>query len=118
MHMTTSEQHTEAVRDRIVTDRLVADLGALAADAGRLVEAASDQTGRTMARGRAKARESLQTARQGLADLQGAAVSQARAAGEATDRYVHSSPWRLMALGAAVGFLLGALAGRRRDAGN
>ncbi len=45
--------------------------------------------------------------------LQQAAVAKARAAGHATDEFVHENPWKSMGIAGSVGLLLGLLISRR-----
>jgi ElaB/YqjD/DUF883 family membrane-anchored ribosome-binding protein len=45
--------------------------------------------------------------------LQQAAVAKAKAAGHATDEFVHENPWKSIGIAAGVGMLLGLLVSRR-----
>jgi ElaB/YqjD/DUF883 family membrane-anchored ribosome-binding protein len=93
--------------ERITTDKLKADLRILASDMEQLLNATAGQAGEHVAQVRARAEESLQAARARVADLQGLAVERTRAAGRATDAYVHANPWQVMAIGAVTGLLVG-----------
>jgi ElaB/YqjD/DUF883 family membrane-anchored ribosome-binding protein len=45
--------------------------------------------------------------------LQEAAVAKAKAAGHATDEFVHQNPWKSIGISAGVGLLVGLLVSRR-----
>jgi ElaB/YqjD/DUF883 family membrane-anchored ribosome-binding protein len=47
-----------------------------------------------------------------IAELQAEALAKARAAGQATDAYVHANPWQAVAIGAFAGLVLGLLLSR------
>lgn len=55
----------------------------------------------------------LQSASDAVKVLQQNAVGRARHAGVVADDYVTDNPWRVVGLAAALGFLVGALLGRR-----
>ena len=93
--------------DRVTTEKLKADLRVLAADMEQLLTATAGETGQRLAQARAKAEESLKAVKARAADLQDDALAKTRAAGRATDAYVHANPWRVVAVGAAVGLLVG-----------
>ncbi|MCU7373703.1 DUF883 family protein [Paucibacter sp. O1-1] len=94
-------------------DRLMSDLHAVVAEAESLLRATAGQAGEGASEMRAKVQASLDRAKRNLHDLQDAAVEKARAAGRATDAYVHDNPWQAMGVAAGVGLLLGLLISRR-----
>ena len=110
--MNARESVTGANGDRVTTDNLMAHLRVLAADTEQLLRATASQTGQQVAQVRAKAQESLKAARHRVADLQDAALANTRAAGRATDDYVHANPWQAIAIGAAAGLVVGFLISR------
>jgi ElaB/YqjD/DUF883 family membrane-anchored ribosome-binding protein len=110
--MNAREVVTDAEGDRVTTDKLIADLRVLAADTEQLLRATASQTGQHVAQARARAEESLQAAMARVADLQGVALARTRAAGRATDDYVHANPWQVMAICAAASLVLGFLLAR------
>ena len=110
--MTMGERTTEVGPDRVATDKVMADVGRLAADIEQLLKATAGQTGQHLAELRAKAQQSLQVARERLAELRGAALQTSCAAGRATDHYVRANPWPFIGMGACVGLLLGLIAAR------
>ncbi len=95
------------------TDKLLADLRLVVADAEELLHSTAGQAGEGAAELRDKVRASLARARDGLAEAQEAALSKARAAGRAADDYVHDNPWRSIGIAAGFGLLVGLLIGRR-----
>lgn len=104
----------DTTRDTVGKDKLVADLKAVVADAEELLRATANQTGERVTAARARATESLNLAKERLAEAQVTAVENARAAARATDDYVHENPWRAMGVAAVVGLLLGAVISHRR----
>jgi ElaB/YqjD/DUF883 family membrane-anchored ribosome-binding protein len=113
--MNARESATEVRGDRVTTDTLMADLRVLAADTEQLLRATADQTGHQAAQVRARAEESLRTARSRLADLQDMALARTRAAGRATDTYVRANAWPAMAICVVAGLALGFLLAPHRD---
>ncbi len=113
--MNAEERVTDVEGNRVTADKLKADLRVLAADMEQLLKATASQTGQHVARVRAKTEESLQAAKARLTVLQSAAMAKSRAAGRATDDYVHANPWRAMAIGAVAGFAFGLLLARGGD---
>jgi ElaB/YqjD/DUF883 family membrane-anchored ribosome-binding protein len=55
----------------------------------------------------------MNQAKDELVHLQMAAVAKAKAAGHATDEFVHANPWKAVGVGAGVGLLIGMLISRR-----
>lgn len=95
------------------TDKLLADLKLVVADAEELLRITADAAGDSAAEMRGRVQASLAQARANLAQLQAAAVARARAASRATDEYVHDNPWKAIGIAGGVGLLLGLLIGRR-----
>jgi ElaB/YqjD/DUF883 family membrane-anchored ribosome-binding protein len=95
------------------TDKLMADLRLVVADAEELLRTTAGQAGEGAAELRAKVQASLARARDSLAQAQDAAIAKARAAGRAADDYVHENPWRSIGVAAGFGLLVGLLIGRR-----
>jgi len=92
---------------RVTTDKVMADLRVLAADMEQLLRATASQTGVQVAQARARAEESLKAAQARVAGLQDEALAAGRAAGRATDAYVHANPWQVMSICAVAGLALG-----------
>ncbi|MEJ6007584.1 DUF883 family protein [Paucibacter sp. AS339] len=94
-------------------DRLMKDLHSVVTEAEGLLRATAGQAGEGASELRAKVQASLDRAKHNLADLQDAAVEKAKAAGRATDAYVHEKPWQAIGVAAGIGLLLGMLISRR-----
>lgn len=94
-------------------DKLMNDLKLVIADAEELLRVTADQASgaATEVRGRIQGR--LQQAKAELARLQEAAIAKVKAAGHATDEFVHENPWKSIGIGAGVGLVIGLLIGRR-----
>jgi len=99
---------TEAQRDK-----LMAHLKGVVADAEELLKFTAGDVGEGTTGLRQRLQDGLAQSRQSLFDLQTSATDKARAAGHATDDYVHDHPWQAVALGAGVGLVVGLLIGRR-----
>lgn len=98
---------------RAARDKLIEDLRAVVQDAEELLKATAGQTGEKISAVRARAEDSLRTARRRLSELERDVVERAKTAAKATDDLVHEKPWQSIAVAAGVAFLLGLLAGRR-----
>ncbi|MFZ5522274.1 MAG: DUF883 family protein [Pseudomonadota bacterium] len=94
-------------------DQLVSDLKRVMSDAEQLLHATAGQASTEVAGLRARIQDTLATARANLSDAQAAVVDKAKAAGRATDDYVHENPWKAVGVAAGVGLLVGLLIGRR-----
>lgn len=103
------EPLVDAPANPVDAGKIVADLRVLAENTEALLNATASQTGRRVAAVRAKADESLLAAKARIGDLQQAALAKTRAAGRATDGYVHVNAWQVMAISAAAGLVIGAL---------
>lgn len=95
------------------TDKLLADLRLVVADAEALLTTTAGEAGAGAAELRARLQEGLARARDTLADAQETALAKARAAGRAADDYVHDNPWRSIGIAAGFGLVVGLLIGRR-----
>jgi ElaB/YqjD/DUF883 family membrane-anchored ribosome-binding protein len=95
------------------TDKLMADLRLVVADAEELLRTTAGQAGEGAAELRNKVQASLARAREGLLEAQEAAITKAKAAGRAADDYVHDNPWRSIGIAAGFGLVVGLLIGRR-----
>ena len=100
-------------RTQLHKERLVADLKSVVQEAEDLLKATASDAGDGAAEMRSRIRASLERAKDNLLEIEEAAVERARAAGRATDNYVHENPWQSMGAAAAVGLLVGMLIARR-----
>jgi ElaB/YqjD/DUF883 family membrane-anchored ribosome-binding protein len=107
--MNANETVTADPVDPARTDGLVSALRVLARDAKALVAATSGQTEQQIARARAQANDSLAAAMACVGDMQDSTLVRTRALGHATDAYVRTHRWEILAASAAVGFVVGAL---------
>jgi ElaB/YqjD/DUF883 family membrane-anchored ribosome-binding protein len=110
------KQEWSLARSRPVSfasERVIAQIKALAYDAESLLRATADQTGGRIAAVRSQVEASLQRARADVAAVGVEVVRSARTASVATDRYVRANPWQAVGIAVSVGFVLGRLSGRR-----
>ena len=98
---------------KITGDRLLRDLQTVVEDAEELLQATAAQTGDKVEGVRARAQDSLRWAKSRIAEIEGDALDQVRAAASSADDYVQGNPWQAIALAAGVGLLLGLLISRR-----
>ncbi|MEI8169683.1 MAG: DUF883 family protein [Rhodoferax sp.] len=94
-------------------DKLMGDLRVVIADAEELLRMTADQAGESAADIRSRVQEKMNQAKADLFNLQEAAVAKAKAAGHATDEFVHENPWKSIGIAAGVGLVVGLLIGRR-----
>lgn len=94
-------------------DKLMGDLRLVIADAEELLRMTADQAGEGAAELRSRVQGRIQQARAELAHLQEVAVAKAKAAGHATDEFVHENPWKSIGVAAGAGLVIGLLIGRR-----
>ena len=102
----------EEIRDS--KHRLVQDATAVIAEAEALLRAVKDEGSDKVKALRSSLEARVQVARERLAPIQEAAAAQARiaaerarAAAQATDHYVHESPWQAVAVAAGIGAVVG-----------
>lgn len=95
------------------TQRLARDLRVLVDDTEALLRHAVRDAGEGYAEARVRLEQSLRTARERLSDLEEEVARRLRAAGQATDAYVHEHPWQAVGVGAGLGLLVGLLISRR-----
>ncbi len=94
-------------------EKLMADLRVVVADAEELLKLTADDVSEGTAGLRERLQQRLSDARHNLLTLQATATEKAKVAGRAADDYVHEHPWQSVAIGAAVGVVVGLLIGRR-----
>jgi ElaB/YqjD/DUF883 family membrane-anchored ribosome-binding protein len=101
------------VTSTVNKDKLMSDLRVVIADAEELLRMTADQAGDAAVDIRSRIQARMNQAKADLMLLQEAAVAKAKAAGHATDEFVHENPWKSIGIAAGVGMLLGLLVGRR-----
>jgi len=94
-------------------DKLMADLRVVVADAEELLKLTAGDVSASTVGLRERLQQRLSDARHSLLTLQASATEKAKLAGHAADDYVHDHPWQSVAIGAAVGVVVGLLIGRR-----
>lgn len=93
--------------------KMASDIRTVITDGEHLLKAAAHASGAGLAVAREKIDETLSSAGARLADASRPVVDQARKTAAATDGYVHSHPWTVIGVTAAVGALIGFLVARR-----
>ncbi len=94
-------------------DKLMSDLRVVIADAEELLRMTADQAGESAADIRSRMQSRMNQAKIDLIELQETAVARAKAAGLATDEFVHENPWKSIGIAAGIGLVVGLLIGRR-----
>jgi ElaB/YqjD/DUF883 family membrane-anchored ribosome-binding protein len=101
------------MNDHVNTDKLVADLKVVVADAEELLRATASAAGDKASAARARMEDSVRAAKVKLSKAQDVMADQAKATAQAADDYVHAHPWKAVGFGAAIGLILGMLISRR-----
>lgn len=94
-------------------DKLMSDLRVVVADGEELLRMTADQAGAAAADLRSRIQVRMNQAKTDLVRLQESAVIKAKAAGHATDEFVHENPWKSIGVAAGVGLVVGLLISRR-----
>ena len=101
---------TETQIDGVVEkDR--SDLRNVLSDIEEYLRATASQTGEKIAAIRERLQDTLQNAKDSLA--QAYVVQKTKETARATNDYVHDNPWRAVGIAAGVGLVIGLLIGRR-----
>ena len=95
------------------TQKLVADLKVVVADAEELLRASAGQAGEKVAVARERIQASLAAARIKLGEAEQAVRERSKEAANATDEFVHDQPWKAVGVAAGIGLVIGLLIGRR-----
>lgn len=99
--------------ETLTTDKLMQDMRLVVTDAEDLLKATAGQTGERIEKVRARAEESLRTARNRL-QIAGKTVQEgAKEAVLSVNEQVHQNPWSAVGVAAGVGLVIGILLGRR-----
>lgn len=94
-------------------DRLMHDLRVLMSDAETLLQTGASEVGQQTHEARERMSSRAAQLRDAMQRWQSQSASQARAARDAADHYVHDHPWRSIGLATGAGLLLGILLTRR-----
>jgi len=95
-------------------DQLVTDMKTVIADAEELLKATAGAAGDRVSAARARAEETLRSARQKLSQIDDVVIGHAKDAARATDDYVRENPWGAVGVAALAGLLVGVLISSRR----
>jgi len=99
--------------EQVTSEKLMQDMRVVVADAEDLLKATAGQTGERIEKIRARAEESLRTARNRM-QIAGKAVQEsATEAIRTVDDQVQKNPWAAVGIAAGVGLVLGILLSRR-----
>ena len=99
--------------EQITSEKLMQDMRVVVADAEDLLKATAGQTGERIEKVRARAEESLRTARNRMQIAGKAMQESATEALGTVDEQVHKNPWTAVGIAAGVGLVLGIVLGRR-----
>jgi len=94
-------------------DKLMSELRTVITDAEELLRMTADEVGDRAEGIRARVTARLNQATEELHHLQHVAVAQVKAAGHATDEFVHENPWKSVGIAAGLGLVIGLLISRR-----
>lgn len=94
-------------------EKLINDLHQGIADSEEMLKLTADEVGAGAAQLRDRVRDRMEKAKAELRHLQEVTVAKAKAAGHATDEYVHENPWKSIGIAAGVGLVVGLLISRR-----
>lgn len=94
-------------------EKLMTDLRQVIADAEELLRMTANEAGEGAAELRGRMQGRIQQAKAELAHLQEVAVAKVKAAGHATDEFVHENPWKAIGVASGIGLVIGLLIGRR-----
>lgn len=99
--------------ESVTSEKLMQDMRLVVADAEDLLKATAGQTGERIEKIRAKAEESLRTARNRMQIAAKAAQETTTEAARSVDEQVRSNPWTAVGIAAGVGLVIGIILGRR-----
>jgi len=99
--------------EQVTSEKLMQDMRVVVADAEDLLKATAGQTGERIEKVRARAEESLRTARNRMQIAGKAVQDTATEAARTVDDQVHKNPWTAVSIAAGVGLVLGIILSRR-----
>jgi ElaB/YqjD/DUF883 family membrane-anchored ribosome-binding protein len=94
-------------------EKLMNDLHQGIADAEEMLKLTASQTSESAVQLRERVRERMVKAKAEVVHLQQVTIEKAKAAGHATDVYVHENPWKSIGIAAGLGLVVGLLISRR-----
>ena len=96
-----------------VQEKIISDIKSIIFEAEEMLGATADQAGEKIVNLRERIKYRLADAKVRLVDAEDALLTKTRAAAQATDDFVHESPWMAIGVGAGVGLFVGLLLARR-----
>ena len=101
----------------VTKDQLVKEFNTVVAETEQLLKSVANAGGDKAGALRANVEQSLASGKDSLRNLQQSSTEKTRAAAQATDKYVHESPWQAIGiaagLSAVIGVVIGLLLNRR-----
>lgn len=94
-------------------EKLINDLHQGIADSEEMLKLTADEVSAGAVQLRERVRERMDKAKAELIHLQQVTIEKAKAAGHATDEFVHENPWKSIGIAASVGLVVGLLISRR-----
>ena len=94
-------------------EKLINDLHQGIADSEEMLKLTADEVSAGAMQLRERVRLRMNQAKTELVHLQQVTVEKAKAAGHATDEFVHLNPWKSIGIAAGVGLVVGLLISRR-----
>jgi ElaB/YqjD/DUF883 family membrane-anchored ribosome-binding protein len=94
-------------------EKLINDLHQGIADSEEMLKLTADEVSAGAVQLRERVRERMDKAKAELIHLQQVTIEKAKAAGHATDEFVHENPWKSIGIAAGVGLVVGLLISRR-----
>ena len=98
---------------QVTTDKLMQDFRVVIGDAEDLLKATASQTGERIQQVRARAEESLRSARARIQEVGEGVNERATDAAREVDQLVHEHPWTAMGVAAGLGLIVGILLSRK-----
>src|SRR5689334_22393828 len=102
-----------SIEPTVTRDKLVQDLKIVAADFEEMLKAVASGAADKAAVAREHLQDNLHKAKVKLAEAEDIFIQKARQTAHVTDEYVQENPWRVVAMAAGVGLVIGLLVGRR-----
>ena len=96
-----------------VQEQLVSDIKSVISEAEEILSATADQAGEKIGNLRERIKIRLAESKVSLIHAEEVLVAKTKATAQATDVFVHESPWTSIGIAAGVGLLIGMLISRR-----
>ena len=96
-----------------VQEKIISDIKSIIFEAEEMLGATADHAGEKIVNLRERIKYRLADSKVRLVDAEEVLLTKTRAAAQATDDFVHESPWMAIGVGAGVGLFVGLLLARR-----